>query len=62
MTVRLGINPIGWTTDCMPWVGGNVLPDTTPGPDLADAARIGLIVDAMLRSADERRWVSPELA
>ncbi len=27
------------------------------GPDLADAARISRILDAVLQSAEERRWV-----
>jgi inosose dehydratase len=28
MAVRLGINPIGWTNDCMHWLGGNIPLDT----------------------------------
>lgn len=28
MTVRLGINPIGWTNDCMPWLGDFISLDT----------------------------------
>ena len=24
MTVRLGINPIGWTNDCMRWLGDDI--------------------------------------
>jgi inosose dehydratase len=28
MSVRLGINPIGWTNDCMGWLGDFILPDT----------------------------------
>ncbi len=31
-----------------------------PGPDLADAARIGAIVDAMLQSGANRQWVAPQ--
>jgi len=28
MSVKLGINPIGWTNDCMGWLGDLILPDT----------------------------------
>ena len=28
MSVRLGINPIGWTNDCMPWLGDFISLDT----------------------------------
>ena len=28
MAVKLGINPIGWTNDCMHWLGGNIPLDT----------------------------------
>jgi predicted dehydrogenase len=35
------------------------LGEADPGPNLVEAARIGLIVDAMLLSSDERRWVKP---
>jgi inosose dehydratase len=28
MTVRLGINPIGWTNDCMAWLGDFIPPET----------------------------------
>src|SRR5262245_49236284 len=28
MAVRLGINPIGWTNDCMHWLGGSIPLDT----------------------------------
>jgi inosose dehydratase len=28
MSIRLGINPIGWTNDCMGWLGDLILPDT----------------------------------
>ncbi len=37
MTVRLGINPIGWTNDCMHWLGGNIPLDTC----LAEAKAAG---------------------
>jgi hypothetical protein len=35
------------------------LGEEKPGPDLAAAAKIGLIIDAMLASADARHWVGP---
>jgi inosose dehydratase len=28
MSVRLGINPIGWTNDCMGWLGDFISLDT----------------------------------
>ena len=28
MCIRLGINPIGWTNDCMPWLGDFISLDT----------------------------------
>jgi len=31
MNVKLGINPIGWTNDCMGWLGDLILPDTCLG-------------------------------
>ncbi len=37
-----------------------VLEGTNPGPDLQDAARIGSIVDAMLLSGNDHRWVAPQ--
>src|SRR5262245_54412728 len=37
MTVRLGINPIGWTNDCMPWLGDFISLDTC----LAEARKAG---------------------
>jgi predicted dehydrogenase len=36
------------------------LGEANPGPDLADAARIGAIVDAMLESGANRQWVKPQ--
>jgi predicted dehydrogenase len=39
-----------------------VLGEANAGPDLLDAARIGLVVDAMLASGDVRRWVVPASA
>jgi inosose dehydratase len=37
MSVRLGINPIGWTNDCMPWLGDFISLDTC----LAEARKAG---------------------
>lgn len=37
MSVRLGINPIGWTNDCMPWLGDFISLDTC----LAEAKAAG---------------------
>ena len=37
MSVKLGINPIGWTNDCMGWLGDLILPDTC----LAEARAAG---------------------
>ena len=37
MSVRLGINPIGWTNDCMPWLGDFISLDTC----LAEAKQAG---------------------
>ena len=37
MSVRLGINPIGWTNDCMPWLGDFISLDTC----LAEAKEAG---------------------
>jgi len=37
MSVRLGINPIGWTNDCMSWLGGLIPLDTC----LAEARAAG---------------------
>ena len=37
MSVRLGINPIGWTNDCMPWLGDFISLDTC----LAEAKKAG---------------------
>lgn len=37
MSVRLGINPIGWTNDCMPWLGDFISLDTC----LAEARAAG---------------------
>jgi inosose dehydratase len=37
MSVRLGINPIGWTNDCMPWLGDFISLDTC----LAEAKTAG---------------------
>jgi inosose dehydratase len=37
MAIRLGINPIGWTNDCMYWLGGNIPLDTC----LAEAKAAG---------------------
>jgi predicted dehydrogenase len=39
-----------------------VVGEANPGPDLRDAAQIGMVVDAMLTSAAERRWVTPQSA
>ena len=36
------------------------LGEAAPGPDLADAARIGAIVDALLESGARRDWVKPQ--
>lgn len=33
--------------------------EANPGPDLAEAARIGAVVDAMLESGATREWVAP---
>ncbi len=37
MSVRLGVNPIGWTNDCMPWLGDFISLDTC----LAEAKAAG---------------------
>ena len=36
------------------------LGEANPGPDLAEAARIGAIVDAMLASGASRQWTKPD--